>query len=205
MVLATRARPKFRPEALQSALILCQSAAQEYQTICSTPFILYSHVQPGEKIFSEPACLGVLQLCSSTCTRSVYKSLRFVLPCRFEQLALGYDSDQIGDLEEDPDEAQGCADLDTYGNVLDDFLESFATADHAHESGARYHTLAEQAPKEAARLRVSANILTSCTRTIICCNAQLSDYELKSCVFARQACFIRLYVAGWIMCGRSHY
>ena len=74
--------------------------------------------------------------------------------CRFEQLALDYDSDQIGDLEEDPGEAQGCADLDIYGNVLDHFLASFATADHAHESGARYHTLAEESPADAARHKV---------------------------------------------------
>ncbi|KAK9866558.1 hypothetical protein WJX84_006248 [Apatococcus fuscideae] len=72
---------------------------------------------------------------------------------RFEQLAFGYDSDQIGDLEEDPEEAQGCTDIGAYGNVLDQFLESFATTDHAHESGARYHTLAEEAPEEAARHR----------------------------------------------------
>ena len=67
---------------------------------------------------------------------------------------MGYDSDQIGDLEEDPEEAQGCADLNMYGNVLDQFLESFATADHAHESGARYHSLAEESPAEAARHKV---------------------------------------------------
>ncbi len=129
--------------------------------------------------------LCTISIFRSTCPPYNDTEYDIALPaCRFEQLALGYDSDQIGDLEEDPEEAQGCADLDAYGNVLDNFLESFATTDHAHESGARYHTLAEEAPHEAARLRVSLKIIVPSAQS---CQPQSVDQGTDVCTPMKNA------------------
>lgn len=57
---------------------------------------------------------------------------------RFEQLALEYNSDDIGDdAHEDPSD-RGIATTDQYAKVMDDFLTSHATQDHAYEGGQEY-------------------------------------------------------------------
>ena len=61
-------------------------------------------------------------------------------PCRFEQLALEYDSDEIGELDGDEDEpsTRGGATTDQYSRIMDDFLAVHATRLHAHEGGIQY-------------------------------------------------------------------
>lgn len=68
--------------------------------------------------------------------------------CRFEQLALGYNSEEFGDLgssDEEGDDRPAGHDVNQYGSILDDFLAVHATHDHAHEGGQPYSVPAEQA------------------------------------------------------------
>ena len=64
--------------------------------------------------------------------------------CRFERLALEYDSDEIGELDEleDDPSARGPASTDQFSGIMDEFLAVHATQDHAHEGGQLYHTAA---------------------------------------------------------------
>ena len=66
-------------------------------------------------------------------------------PSRFEHLALEYDSDDIGDLEDDEVGPSNGADVGEFGGLLDEFLAVHATPGHAHEGGQAYHTAAEAA------------------------------------------------------------
>lgn len=67
--------------------------------------------------------------------------------CRFEQLALEYDSDEIGDLDQydGHPSLKGSASADRYAKVLDKFLAVHNTQDHAHDSGHAYNSAAETA------------------------------------------------------------
>ena len=61
--------------------------------------------------------------------------------CRFEQLALGYNSDEFGELDSDEEDASAGPrghDVNDYSAVLDQFLAKHATHDHAHEGGQVY-------------------------------------------------------------------
>ena len=88
--------------------------------------------------------------------------------CRFEQLALQYDSDEIGELDEmeGNGEMEGTVSVDQFQDVLDDFLDNHRTADHAHEAGFQYETAAAHAgdqhqdPEAAAAVaKVSKSLL----------------------------------------------
>lgn len=70
-----------------------------------------------------------------------------MLPARFEQLALEYDSDEIGELDtyEDHPSLKGTATTDRFGKVLDNFLAVHNTQDHAHDSGHAYDSAADTA------------------------------------------------------------
>ena len=58
---------------------------------------------------------------------------------RFEAMAIEYDSDDIGELDEEEfDGDQGTATVDQFGNLLDEFLEQHPTQDHNHEAGYAY-------------------------------------------------------------------
>jgi hypothetical protein len=50
--------------------------------------------------------------------------------CRFEQLALQYDEDEIGSLEDEDElrEAAGLATLDDFGGLMDEFLAENPTS-----------------------------------------------------------------------------
>ncbi|KAK9846608.1 hypothetical protein WJX81_007566 [Elliptochloris bilobata] len=62
---------------------------------------------------------------------------------QFEHLALEYDSDEIGDLEDEGVGPPAGASLDQFGGMLDEFLAVHATPGHAHEGGQAYHSAAE--------------------------------------------------------------
>ena len=66
------------------------------------------------------------------------------MACSFERLALEYDSDDIGELEEgcDDEALRGPAALEQYGHLMDEFLSRHATRDHAHEGGQAYEAAA---------------------------------------------------------------
>lgn len=51
---------------------------------------------------------------------------------------LGYNSDEMGELEDDDDALQGSHALDQYDSLMSDFLAEHATQDHAHEGGLHY-------------------------------------------------------------------
>ncbi|KAI3428268.1 hypothetical protein D9Q98_006647 [Chlorella vulgaris] len=55
--------------------------------------------------------------------RSDRKNLLTVIDERFEHLALEYDEDEIGDLEEQGQQIKGFADVTEFENLLDEFLE----------------------------------------------------------------------------------
>lgn len=59
--------------------------------------------------------------------------------CRFEAMALEYDSDDIGDLDDDAEDTiQGPATVEQFDNLLTEFLEDHPTQDHNHEAGYAY-------------------------------------------------------------------
>ena len=64
---------------------------------------------------------------------------------RFEQLALGYNSEELGELDDDDKALHGGHELDQYAAIMNDFLSEHATHDHAHEGGQHYDVPAEQA------------------------------------------------------------
>lgn len=83
--------------------------------------------------------------------RSDRKNLLSVVDERFEHLALDYDESDIGSLDEEDPRANGHADLDAFGALMDDFLA------HHDESGAaaapeaqRLHGAAYKSAAEAA-------------------------------------------------------
>ena len=54
-------------------------------------------------------------------------------------MALEYDSDDIGDLDDDEEDAiQGPATVEHFDNLLTEFLEDHPTQDHNHEAGYAY-------------------------------------------------------------------
>lgn len=73
---------------------------------------------------------------------SEYEALLLVQPsscCRFEAMALEYDSDDIGDLDDDAEDMiQGPATVEQFDNLLTEFLEDHPTQDHNHEAGYAY-------------------------------------------------------------------
>lgn len=58
-------------------------------------------------------------------------------------MAIEYDSDDIGELDEDPDNViQGTVSVDQYDKLLNKFLDDHPTSSHEHEAGFAYHTAA---------------------------------------------------------------
>ena len=54
-------------------------------------------------------------------------------------MALEYDSDDIGDLDDDAEDMiQGPATVEQFDNLLTEFLEDHPTQDHNHEAGYAY-------------------------------------------------------------------
>lgn len=59
--------------------------------------------------------------------------------CRFEAMALEYDSDDIGELDNDSEDIiQGPATVDQITDLMTEFLEDHPTQDHNHEAGYAY-------------------------------------------------------------------
>ena len=56
-------------------------------------------------------------------------------------MAIEYDSDDIGDLDDEEGATnQGAATVDQFDNLLTEFLEQHPTQDHNHEAGYAYDT-----------------------------------------------------------------
>ena len=76
-----------------------------------------------------------------------------IMYCRFEQLALEYDSDEIGELDqyEGHSSLQGTATTDRFSKIMDQFLEVHNTQDHNHDSGHAYRSAAQtsRSPNDA--------------------------------------------------------
>ena len=69
-----------------------------------------------------------------------WMGLSICMTCRFEQLALEYDSDDIGELDQlaDDQATRGHASTDQYSKMFDAFLDEHATKDHQFEGGQQY-------------------------------------------------------------------
>ena len=72
--------------------------------------------------------------------------------CRFEQLALGYDEDDIGSLADDDPDVVGDTAIDDFSDALDEFLASepgeapaFQQRKGPGTRGVQYRTAAEDA------------------------------------------------------------
>ncbi|KAL3156668.1 Protein ltv1 [Trebouxia sp. C0009 RCD-2024] len=62
-----------------------------------------------------------------------------VIDERFEAMALEYDSDDIGELDDDAEDTiQGPATVEQFDDLLTEFLEDHPTQDHNHEAGYAY-------------------------------------------------------------------
>ena len=70
--------------------------------------------------------------------------------CRFEAMAIEYDSDDIGEL--DDEEGNGVATVDQFDSLLTEFLEQHPTQDHNHEAGYAYNTAGRQTAGESEPL-----------------------------------------------------
>ena len=58
-------------------------------------------------------------------------------------MAIEYDSDDIGELDDDADHAnQGPATVEQFDNLLNEFLDDHSTQDHTHEAGFAYDSAA---------------------------------------------------------------
>ncbi len=77
-------------------------------------------------------------------------------PCRFEAMAIEYDSDDIGEL--DDEEGNGVATVDQFDNLLDEFLAQHPTQDHNHEAGYAYNTAGRKSAGDAEPLDKAAVI-----------------------------------------------
>ena len=76
--------------------------------------------------------------------------------CRFEAMAIEYDSDDIGEL--DDEEGNGVATVDQFDNLLDEFLAQHPTQDHNHEAGYAYNTAGRKSAGDAEPLDRAAVI-----------------------------------------------
>ncbi|PRW56768.1 LTV1-like protein [Chlorella sorokiniana] len=66
------------------------------------------------------------------------KNLLTVIDEKFEHLALEYDEEEIGDLEEQGHEIRGFADVAEFDNLLDEFLEVHGESKAGHEGNVPY-------------------------------------------------------------------
>ena len=126
------------------------------------------------------------------------------LLCRFEQLALEYDSDDIGELDQlAGDQAtRGLASTDQYSKLFDQFLDEHATKDHQFEGVSRtVSTRMHRSParhRSKLRLRWQEKPLLWYDATCL----QEEDWHLRACIqlfhwgsqnCARVQCFSPIY------------
>ncbi|KAL0054064.1 hypothetical protein WJX82_003186 [Trebouxia sp. C0006] len=81
-----------------------------------------------------------------------------VIDERFEAMAIEYDSDDIGEL--DDEEGNGLATVNQFDNLLDEFLAQHPTQDHNHEAGYAYNTAGRKSAGDAEPLDRAAVIKT---------------------------------------------
>eukprot|EP00208_Stichococcus_sp_RCC1054_P008316 CAMPEP_0206152686 /NCGR_PEP_ID=MMETSP1473-20131121/39454_1 /ASSEMBLY_ACC=CAM_ASM_001109 /TAXON_ID=1461547 /ORGANISM="Stichococcus sp, Strain RCC1054" /LENGTH=573 /DNA_ID=CAMNT_0053550251 /DNA_START=115 /DNA_END=1835 /DNA_ORIENTATION=- len=98
--------------------------------------------------------------------RSDRKNLLSTVDERFEHLALDYDEDDIGNLSEDEAAAQGPAELDSYGTLLDDFLANAETGLPVDPSEARPHGMAYRNAADLAKAGRSGEEAASAARAV---------------------------------------
>ena len=76
-------------------------------------------------------------------------------------MAIEYDSDDIGELDEDSDNAiQGAVSVDQYDKLLNKFLDDHPTSDHVHEAGFAYHTAASDGDRHLHDKEAVAKVIT---------------------------------------------
>lgn len=124
------------------------------------------------------------------------------LPARFEQVAPGYDSDEIGELDQDEADPSlsGVQNIDRYTKVLDQFLAVHNTQDHAHDSGHAYDSAAQtsfasgkNAPQSAASRQLSRSEATAAEQEAAVAALAKVSIELKP---TRKDAFSKSLVAG---------
>lgn len=100
-------------------------------------------------------------------------------------MAIEYDSDDIGELDEDSDNAiQGAVSVDQYDKLLSKFLDDHPVSNHVHEAGFEYHTAAsdgrnhfqDQEAVEKVYLYWHVSVLSDVplqTTSSCCCGGQI--------------------------------
>ena len=79
------------------------------------------------------------------------------IACRFEAMAIQYDSDDIGELDDEEEGGiAGTATMDQFAQLLTEFLEQHPTQDHNHEAGYAYDAAGGAADGQASALDKAA-------------------------------------------------
>ena len=93
-------------------------------------------------------------------------------------MALEYDSDDIGDLDDDAEDMiQGPATVEQFDNLLTEFLEDHPTQDHNHEAGYAYDAAGGDSAGGPVDRAAVAKVNTSLTsiNPRCCSNAWTAD------------------------------
>ncbi|PSC71647.1 LTV1-like protein isoform A [Micractinium conductrix] len=93
---------------------------------------------PGSRAGKTPARPGSIASTYWREERHDRKNLLTVIDEKFEHLALEYDEEDIGDLEEQGQDIRGFADVAEFDNLLDEFLESHGQSQTHHEGNVPY-------------------------------------------------------------------
>ncbi|KAL4443797.1 hypothetical protein ABPG75_011534 [Micractinium tetrahymenae] len=94
--------------------------------------------QAGSRAGRPPARAGSIASTYWREERHDRKNLLTVIDEKFEHLALEYDEEEIGDLEEQGETIRGFADVKEFDNLLDEFLEAHGQSQEAHEGNLPY-------------------------------------------------------------------
>lgn len=87
-------------------------------------------------------------------------------------MAIEYDSDDIGELDEDLDNAiQGAVSVDQYDKLLNKFLDDHPTSNHVHEAGFEYHTAASDGTNHVHDTEAIEKVCFS-----VCCAESYRDF-----------------------------
>ena len=102
-------------------------------------------------------------------------------------MAIEYDSDDIGELDEDSDNViQGTVSVYQYDKLLNKFLDDHPTSSHEHEAGFAYHTAASDGNDHLHDKEAVAKVSFTCHhspsyRQLDVATVLLLHYTLRTC------------------------
>ena len=95
-------------------------------------------------------------------------------------MAIEYDSDDIGELDEDAEDTiQGPATVEQFDSLLNEFLEDHPTQDHNHEAGFAYDSAAGSLAGAPADRSAIAKVL-DCQLALHDSDMTLHDSDMTS-------------------------